>query len=93
MKLRDGDLMTPSDAGKVLGVTRGMVLKLVLAGRVPSVRTVGGVRLLWARDVAALAKARAKVAARAMAVKAEVAAMKAAVGRATKTKGARGVSL
>jgi excisionase family DNA binding protein len=60
MRLRDGDLLTLTDAGKVLGVSREMVRKMADLGRVPSVRTAGGVRLLWARDVAALAAARAR---------------------------------
>ena len=60
MRLKDGDLLTLTDAGKVLGVTRELVRKLVNAGRVPSVRTAGGVRLLWANDVARLEAARAK---------------------------------
>ena len=60
MQLKDGDLMTLTDAGKVLGVSRELVRKLTNAGRIPFVRTAGGVKLIWAKDARALADARAK---------------------------------
>ena len=60
MQLKDGDLMTLTDAGKVLGVSRELIRKLTNAGRIPFVRTAGGVKLIWAKDARALADARAK---------------------------------
>jgi excisionase family DNA binding protein len=59
-KVRDGDLLTFTDAGRVMGVSREWIRKLVGSGRVPTVRTAGGVHLLWRVDVEAATAARAK---------------------------------
>jgi len=58
--LKDGDLMTPADAAKVLGLSPEMITKLANQGRLESVRTVGGYRLFWATDVRKLRAQRRK---------------------------------
>lgn len=60
MTIVDGDLMTPPDAARALGVSRAMMDKLCVKKRLPVFKTVGGIRLMWARDVEALRVARAK---------------------------------
>lgn len=65
-EIRDGDLMTTGDAAKALGVTPGAVAKMDRLGRLRAMsRTAGGLRLFWTREVAALAKERARVRAKA----------------------------
>jgi excisionase family DNA binding protein len=58
--LKDGDLMTTGDTAKVLGLSAAMVAKLDSQGHLRALRTVGGFRLFWKRDVDALAVKRAK---------------------------------
>lgn len=60
MKLRDGDLMTVSDAAARLGLGTEMVAKLRRSGRIPVVRTVGGMNLFLTQDIDRLKKERAK---------------------------------
>ena len=60
MNLKNGELMSSGDAAKMLGVSIPMVGNLEKQGKLFSVRTVGGFRLFWAKDVQALAKERVK---------------------------------
>jgi excisionase family DNA binding protein len=52
------DLLTPNDAARLLGVSADTVRNLSDAGKLPTLRTVGGRRLFYRRDVEALRKAR-----------------------------------
>ena len=52
------DLMTASDAGRILGVSVDMVRLLAKSGDLPCMRTTSGVRLFRRSDVVALAKRR-----------------------------------
>ena len=63
-------VLTKADAAKILGITPAAVALLSNRGELPSIRTVGGVRLFNAGDVEALgierdARRRAAVRARA----------------------------
>jgi DNA-binding transcriptional MerR regulator len=52
------DLMTASDAGRILGVSVDMVRLLARGGNLPFMSTISGVRLFRRADVDALAKRR-----------------------------------
>ena len=52
------DLMTASDAGRILGVSVDMVRVLAKNGELPFQSTVGGVRLFRRADVEALGRRR-----------------------------------
>ena len=52
------ELMTPGDAAPLLGVSVNMVRLLEIKGRLPALRTAGGVRLFRRGDVEALAAER-----------------------------------
>ena len=52
------DLMTASDAGKILGVSVDMVRLLARSGELPFMSTISGVRLFKRADVDALALRR-----------------------------------
>ncbi len=60
MRVKDGDILTKGDAAKVLGLSMSMVEKFIAGGVLPVIRTPSGYRLLWAKDVRALAAKRAK---------------------------------
>ena len=62
LKKVDGpdDLMTATDAGRILGVSVDMVRVLARRGGLPFTSTVGGIRLFRRADVDALARQRAK---------------------------------
>ena len=60
MTKRDLDeLMTPSDAARILGLSADSVRALSDAGRLPTLRTVSGRRLFRRGDVEKLASDRA----------------------------------
>jgi excisionase family DNA binding protein len=52
------DLMTASDAGRILGVSVDMVRLLAKNGELPFQSTIGGVRLFRRADVEALGRRR-----------------------------------
>lgn len=52
------DLMTASDAGRILGVSVDMVRLLARSGSLPFMSTISGVRLFRRADVDALARRR-----------------------------------
>ena len=52
------DLMTASDAGRILGVSVDMVRVLARGGSLPFMCTISGVRLFRRADVDALARRR-----------------------------------
>jgi DNA-binding transcriptional MerR regulator len=52
------DLMTASDAGRILGVSVDMVRLLARGGELPFMSTISGVRLFRRADVEALARRR-----------------------------------
>jgi DNA-binding transcriptional MerR regulator len=52
------DLMTASDAGRILGVSVDMVRLLARGGALPFTSTISGVRLFRRADVEALARRR-----------------------------------
>jgi excisionase family DNA binding protein len=52
------DLMTASDAGRILGVSVDMVRLLARSGNLPFMSTISGVRLFRRADVDALARRR-----------------------------------
>ena len=52
------DLMTASDAGRILGVSVDMVRLLARSGSLPFMITISGVRLFRRADVDALARRR-----------------------------------
>lgn len=52
------DLMTASDAGRILGISVDMVRLLARGGSLPFQSTVSGVRLFRRADVEALARRR-----------------------------------
>lgn len=56
------DLMTPSDAARILGLSADSVRVLGDTGRLPALRTVGGRRLFRRGDVEELAAQRARAA-------------------------------
>ena len=61
MPPRDLDeLMTPSEAARVLGLSADAVRSLSDTGRLPTLKTVGGRRLFRRGDVEKLAAARAR---------------------------------
>jgi excisionase family DNA binding protein len=61
MPPRDLDeLMTPSEAARVLGLSADAVRSLSDGGRLPTLKTVGGRRLFRRGDVEKLAAARAR---------------------------------
>jgi predicted site-specific integrase-resolvase len=60
MKLRDGDLLTSSDAAAVLGLSLEMVTRLRRTGQLPAIRTPSGWCIYLAKDVRALAELRRK---------------------------------
>jgi excisionase family DNA binding protein len=64
------DLMTPSDAARVLGLSADSVRVLSDSGRLPAMRTVSGRRLFRRADVDRLAADRAQQTAAAAAAKA-----------------------
>jgi excisionase family DNA binding protein len=64
------DLMTPSDAARVLGLSADSVRVLSDSGRLPAMRTVSGRRLFRRGDVDRLAAERAQQTAAAAAAKA-----------------------
>jgi len=64
------DLMTPSDAARVLGLSADSVRVLSDSGRLPAMRTVSGRRLFRRSDVDRLAAERAQQLAAAIASKA-----------------------
>ena len=57
------DLMTPSDAARVLGLSADSVRVLSDSGRLPALRTISGRRLFRRGDVDRLAAERAQSAA------------------------------
>ena len=57
------DLMTPSDAARILGLSADSVRVLGDSGRLPALRTVSGRRLFKRGDVEHLAAERARAAA------------------------------
>jgi len=57
------DLMTPSDAARILGLSADSVRVLGDSGRLPAMRTVSGRRLFRRGDVDRLAAQRARAAA------------------------------
>lgn len=58
-KMTSGDdLMTASDAGRILGVSVDMVRLLARGGTLPFMSTISGVRLFRRADVEALARRR-----------------------------------
>jgi excisionase family DNA binding protein len=59
MQLDPNDLLTPSDAARVLGLSADSVRVLSDNGRLPAMRTVGGRRLFRRADVDKLAVERA----------------------------------
>jgi excisionase family DNA binding protein len=59
MLLDPNDLLTPSDAARVLGLSADSVRVLSDNGRLPGMRTVGGRRLFRRADVDRLAIERA----------------------------------
>jgi excisionase family DNA binding protein len=60
MTKRDPDeLMTPSEAARVLGLSADSVRALSDSGRLPTLKTVSGRRLFRRRDVEKLASDRA----------------------------------
>ena len=61
------DLMTPSDAARILNLSADSVRVLGDSGRLPALRTVSGRRLFRRGDVEQLAAARAAAAASASA--------------------------
>jgi len=54
------DLMTASDAGRILGVSADMVRLLARGGKLAFLSTIGGVRLFRRADVDALVSRRAR---------------------------------
>jgi excisionase family DNA binding protein len=52
------DLMTASDAGRILGVSVDMVRLLAKSGTLSYTSTIGGMRLFRRADVMALARVR-----------------------------------
>lgn len=54
----DDDLMTASDAGRILGVSVDMVRLLAKRGELPFRSTISGVRLFRRADVVGLAEQR-----------------------------------
>lgn len=52
------DLMSPRDAGRLLGVTTSRVVQLALAGQLPELRDSAGRRLFLRGDVEVLARQR-----------------------------------
>jgi excisionase family DNA binding protein len=52
--------MTPSEAARVLGVSADTVRAMSDDGRLPTMRTSGGIRLFYERDVQKLAEARSR---------------------------------
>lgn len=60
LKKMDGadDLMTASDAGRILGVSVDMVRLLAKGGELPFKSTISGVRLFRRADVEQLARRR-----------------------------------
>lgn len=54
------DLLTKSDASKILGITPAAVVLLERKGQLPALRTAGGVRLFRRDEVNALAARRAQ---------------------------------
>ena len=67
------DLMTPSDAARVLGLSADSVRVLSDSGRLPALRTISGRRLFRRSDVDRLAAERAQQIAAAAAAKAAAA--------------------
>jgi excisionase family DNA binding protein len=62
MTKRDpNELMTPSDAARILGLSSDSVRALSDSGRLPTLRTVSGRRLFRRGDVEKLATERADV--------------------------------
>jgi excisionase family DNA binding protein len=61
----DGEdtLLTPSEAGRILGLTPDAVRALNNKGRLPAMKTLGGRRLFLRSDVDRLADERARLAA------------------------------
>lgn len=60
LKQIDGpnDLMTATDAGRILGISVDMVRLLARDGHLPFMSTIGGIRLFRRKDVNALARRR-----------------------------------
>jgi DNA-binding transcriptional MerR regulator len=59
-KMSADDLMTASDAGRILGVSVDMVRVLAKRGQLPFTSTISGVRLFRRADVVGLAEERAR---------------------------------
>ena len=57
---KDQELMTPSEAGRLLGLSADRVRGLADTGHLPVQKTVTGRRLFLRTDVEALAQRRAK---------------------------------
>lgn len=60
MNLKNGELMSSGDAARALGISIAMVGKIEDKGQLSSVKTVGGFRLYWTKEVQALVKERVK---------------------------------
>ena len=58
-QLRD-DLLSPADAAKILGLTPAAIVAMAARGALPAIRTAGGRRLFWRRDVERVAASRAE---------------------------------
>jgi excisionase family DNA binding protein len=54
-----GELLTTSDAARVLQVSADLVRQLARAGRLPALITRSGQRLFWEKDVENLVRVRA----------------------------------
>jgi excisionase family DNA binding protein len=59
VRSEDDMLLTPSEAGRILGLTPDAVRALANKGRLPALKTLGGRRLFLRSDVDELARARA----------------------------------
>jgi excisionase family DNA binding protein len=65
MKRSDPEqLMTPMEAARFLGLSADYVRDLSNRGSLPTLRTMGGRRLFWRRDVEQLLEMRAQAPAR-----------------------------
>lgn len=54
------DLLSPSDAAKMLGLTPAAIVAMAARGVLPTIRTAGGRRLFWRTDVERIAAVRAQ---------------------------------
>ena len=67
------DLLTPSDAARVLGLSPDSVRVLSDSGRLPAMRTISGRRLFRRSDVDRLAAERAQLASAAASARSQAA--------------------